>query len=80
MDLSTLAEQLNMIELDQFGLNRILLNLILQMFLKNNIDDPNDIMNCIAEYLEQPINSSIVFNIASNLNIMYVNNTWVWIE
>ena len=36
MDLSTLAEQLNAIELEQFGLNRILLNLILQMFLKNN--------------------------------------------
>ena len=80
MDLSTLSEQLNVIELDQFGLNRILLNLILQMFLKNNVDDPNDIMSCIAEYLEQPINSSIVFNVASNLNIMYVNNNWVWIQ
>ena len=80
MNLSTIAEQLNAIELDQFGLNRILLNLILQMFLKNNIDDPNDIMNTIAEYLEQPVNSNIVMNVASNLNIMYVNNIWVWIQ
>ena len=80
MDLSSISSQLNQIELDQFGLNKILINLILQIFIKNNIDDPNDIMSSISEYLDLDINSSIINTLASQLNIMLVNNNWIWIQ
>jgi len=80
MDLSSISSQLNEIELNQFGLNKILINLILQIFIKNNIDDPNDIMVSISEYLDIDIGSSIINNLASQLNIMFSHNNWVWIQ
>ena len=80
MDLSSISSQLNEIELNQFGLNKILINLILQIFIKNNIDDPNDIMVSISEYLDIDIGSSIINNLASQLNIMFSHNNWVWVQ
>ena len=80
MDLSSISSQLNEIELNQFGLNKILINLILQIFIKNNIDDPNDIMVSISEYLDIDIGSSIINNLARQLNIMFDHNNWVWIQ
>lgn len=79
MDMTNIMDELNNIEVDQFGLNRLLLNLILQIFLKNNIDDPNDIMSTISEYIDIPINSPIIASLASQLNIMNLDNNWIWI-
>ena len=79
MDMLSVITEINRIELDQFGLNKILLNLILQMFIKNNIDDPNDIIATISEYIDVPINSPLITALASQLNIMNVNNNWVWV-
>lgn len=80
MDLSSLSESLNQIENNEFGLNHILINLILQIFIKNNIDDPNDIINTISDYLEQDTNSLIILTIANKMNIMKSNGIWVWIQ
>lgn len=77
--MSSLDSELKEIELDQFGLNRLLLNLILQIFIKNNIDDPNDIMNSISEYLDLPTDCSAINSIANQLNIMKAENSWIWI-
>ena len=60
MDMLSVITEINRIELDQFGLNKILLNLILQMFIKNNIDDPNDIIATISDYIDVPINSPLI--------------------
>lgn len=79
MNMSSLDSELKEIELDQFGLNRLLLNLILQIFIKNNIDDPNDIMNSISEYLDLPTDCSAINSIANQLNIMKAENSWIWI-
>ena len=79
MDMTNIMDELNNIEVDQFGLNRLLLNLILQIFLKNNIDDPNDIMVTISEYIDITINSPIIASLASQLNIMNLDNNWIWI-
>lgn len=79
MDMLSVITEINRIELDQFGLNKILLNLILQMFIKNNIDDPNDIIATISDYIDVPINSPLITALASQLNIMNVNNNWVWV-
>ncbi len=80
MDLNSLTDSLNEIEIDEFGLNRILINLIIQIFIKNDITDPNDIMNTISQYLELDNNNSVINLIASKLNIMNTGNTWTWIE
>ena len=80
MDLSDIADELMKIDKDQYGLNKILLNLILQIFLKNNVDDPNDIVITIAEYLDLNSNSSLIIALAHQLNIMWNGNNWVWME
>ena len=80
MDLSDIADELMKIDKDQYGLNKILLNLILQIFLKNNIDDPNDIIITIADYLNINNNSSLIYALAHQLNIMWNGTSWVWIE
>ena len=78
--MSNITNELNRIEVDQFGLNRLLLNLILQIFIKNNIDDPNDIITTISEYIDIPEDSSIIIALANQLNITNINNNWLWIE
>jgi hypothetical protein len=80
MDMSDLNCALCNIEDDEFAFNKILINLILQMFIKNNVDDPNDIILTIAQYLECETNTSFIHNLASKLNIMWTGNTWVWIQ
>ena len=80
MDLSELSRSLINIEDDEFGLNRILINLILQIFIKNNITDPNDIMCSIAQYLELNMDNPIILTIANKLNIIWNGNNWVWVE
>ena len=80
MNMSNITNELNRIEVDQFGLNRLLLNLILQIFIKNNIDDPNDIITTISEYIDIPEDSSIIIALANQLNITNINNNWLWIE
>ena len=79
MDMSNMSSFLEQLSIDQFGVNKILCNLILQMFLKNNVDEPDEIVNTIAQYLELPINSSIVEGIANELNISFINGIWVWV-
>lgn len=78
MDMTNMIDELNNIELDQYGLNRILINLILQMFIKNNVDDPNDIIYTIADYMSVPVESSVIGIIAGQLNIMNVEGRWIW--
>lgn len=73
-----MIDELNNIELDQYGLNRILINLILQMFIKNNVDDPNDIIYTIADYMSVQVESSVIGIIAGQLNIMNVEGRWIW--
>tara|TARA_B100001093_G_scaffold520417_1_gene615640 strand:- start:7360 stop:7605 length:246 start_codon:yes stop_codon:yes gene_type:complete len=80
MDLSSIANELSNIESNQFGLNKLLLNLILQIFLKNNIDDPNDIIITISEYLDVNPTSTLIIQLANQLNIMWNGSNWVWIE
>lgn len=80
MDLSQLTQSLNQIEDNEFGLNRILINLILQIFIKNNITDADDIITSISEYLEIDCHSLLIHSIAGKLNIMWSNSKWVWIE
>ena len=80
MNLSQLSESLNQIEDNEFGLNRILINLILQIFIKNNITDPDDIITSICEYLEIDYQCLLIHSIAGKLNIMWSNSKWVWIE
>jgi len=80
MDLSDIADELMKIDKDQYGLNKILLNLILQIFLKNNVDDPNDIIITIAEYLNVNSDSSLIIALAHQLNIMWNGSNWVWME
>ena len=80
MDLSSIANELSNIESNQFGLNKLLLNLILQIFLKNNVDDPNDIIITISEYLDVNPNSTLIIQLANQLNIMWNGSNWVWIE
>ena len=77
--MSNMSSSLEQLSIDQFGVNKILCNLILQMFLKNNVDEPDEIVNTIAQYLELPINSSIVEGIANELNISFINGIWVWV-
>lgn len=78
MDMTNMIDELNNIELDQYGLNRILINLILQMFIKNNVDDPNDIIYTIADYMSVQVESSVIGIIAGQLNIMNVEGRWIW--
>ena len=80
MDLSELTTSLNQIEDNEFGLNRILINLILQMFIKNNITDPDDIIISIAEYLDTEPHTPLIHCLAGKLNIMWSNCKWNWIE
>lgn len=80
MDLSDLTNSLQQIEDNEFGLNRILINLILQIFIKNNITDPDDIISSIAEYLDTQPHTPIIHVLAGKLNIMWINNKWVWVE
>ena len=75
-----MIDELNNIELDQYGLNRILINLILQMFIKNNVDDPNDIIYTIADYMTLQVESPVIGIIAGQLNIMNVEDQWIWCE
>ena len=79
MDMSDMSSSLEQVSIDQFGINKILCNLILQMFLKNNVDEPDEIVNTIAQYLELTIDSPIVEGIANELNISFINGIWVWI-
>ena len=74
MDMSDMSSSLEQVSIDQFGINKILCNLILQMFLKNNVDEPAEIVNTIAQYLELTIEG-----IANELNISFINGIWVWI-
>ena len=80
MDLYSLSDSLEEIRIDEFGLNQILINLILQIFLKNDITDPNDIINSIAQYLNIENNLPLINLIASKLNIILVNQNWCWID
>ena len=80
MDLSSIANELSNIENNQFGLNKLLLNLILQIFLKNNMDDPNDIITTISEYIEIDQFNPLIIQLANQLNIMWNGNNWCWIE
>ena len=80
MDLSSLSDSLEEIRIDEFGLNQILINLILQIFLKNDITDPKDIINSIAQYLNIENNSALINLIASKLNIILVNQNWCWVD
>ena len=75
-----ISDSLNEIELDEFGLNRILINLILQIFIKNEITDPNDIINSIIQYLELNPDDEITYIIANKLNIINQNGIWIWVE
>ena len=79
MDMTDMSRSLEQVSIDQFGTNKILCNLILQMFLKNNVDDPDEIVNTIAEYLELPVNSHIIEGIANELNISFINGIWIWV-
>ena len=79
MDMSDISRSLEQVTIDQFGINKILVNVILQMFLKNNVDDPDDIVNTLAEYLEVSVNSQIIEIIANELNISLINGIWVWV-
>ena len=47
--------------------------------VKNNVDDPDEIVNTIAEYLELPVNSHIIEGIANELNISFINGIWIWV-
>ena len=76
--MTNMIDELNNIELDQYGLNRILINLILQMFIKNNIDDPNDIIYTIADYMSVQVETPVIGIIAGQLNIMNVEGRWIW--
>lgn len=78
MDMTNMIDEINNIELDQYGLNRILINLILQMFIKNNVDDPNDIIYTIADYMSVPVETPVIDIIAGQLNIMNVEGRWIW--
>ena len=78
--MTLLKESLNQIELDEFGLNRILINLILQIFIKNEITDPNDIINTIIQYLDIECNNPIIYLIANKLNIFNQSGNWIWVE
>ena len=78
--MTLLKESLNQIELDEFGLNRILINLILQIFIKNEITDPNDIINTIIQYLDIEYNNPIIYLIANKLNILNQSGNWIWVE
>ena len=80
MDMTMISDSLNEIELDEFGLNRILINLILQIFIKNEITDPNDIINSIIQYLELNPDDEITYIIANKLNIINQNGIWIWVE
>ena len=77
--MSDISRSLEQVTIDQFGINKILVNVILQMFLKNNVDDPDDIVNTLAEYLEVSVNSQIIEIIANELNISLINGIWVWV-
>ena len=79
MDMSDISSSLEQVTIDQFGINKILVTVILQMFLKNNIDDPDDIVNTIAEYLEVSVNSQIIETVANELNISFINGIWIWV-
>ena len=79
MDMSDMSNSLEQITIDQFGVNKLLVNVILQMFLKNNIDDPEEIINTLSDYLEVPVNSSIMVTLANELNISFINGLWVWV-
>ena len=79
MDMSDISNSLEQITIDQFGINKILVNVILQLFLKNNVDDPQDIVNTISEYLEVSVNSKIIETVANELNISLINGLWVWV-
>ena len=79
MDMSSMSNSLDQVSIDQFGINKILCNLILQMFLKNNVDEPDEIVSTIAQYLELTIDSPIVEGIANELNISFINGIWVWV-
>ena len=78
MNMSSITDELNRIEIDQYVLNRVLLNLIKQMFIKNNIDDPNDIIYTIADYIDIHHESPIITTIALQLNIINLDGKWVW--
>ena len=78
--MSSLFEGINDIESSEFGLNRVLINLILQMFLKNNINDPDDIINTISQYLEVECHCQLIHIIAGKLNIMWQTDRWIWVE
>ena len=78
MDMEELTTEIDRIEYDQFGLNKILINLILQIFIKNNVDDPNDIINTIADYMSVSVESSIISTIAGQLNIIKLDDSWIW--
>ena len=80
MDLTDLTASLNQIEDNEFGLNRILINLILQMFIKNNITDADDIIISISEYLDTHQHTPLIHSLAAKLNIMWSNDKWVWVE
>ena len=79
MDMSSMSNSLDQVSIDQFGINKILCNLILQMFLKNNVDEPDEIVSTIAQYLELTIDSPIVEGIANELNISFINGIWIWV-
>lgn len=80
MDLSDLTNTLQQIENNEFGLNRILINLILQIFLKNNITEADDIMISISQYLDLEPNAPLIHIIANNLSIMFVDDKWIWVS
>ena len=80
MDLTDLTASLNQIEDNEFGLNRILINLILQIFIKNNITDANDIIVSIAQYLDTEPHTQLIHSLAAKLNIMWSNDKWIWVE
>jgi len=80
MDLNSLTQSLSQIEDNEFGLNRILINLILQIFIKNNITEPDDIIISIAEYLDTQPHTELIHMLAGKLNIMWSNDKWIWLE
>lgn len=80
MDLTELSSSLNEIENSEFGLNRILINLILQIFIKNNMTDADDIIISIAQYLDTEPHTQLIHILAAKLNIMWSNDKWIWVE
>ena len=78
INMSNMTYELNRIEIDQYALNQLLINLIKQMFIKNNIDDPNDIIYTIADYIDIHYESPIITTIALQLNIINLDGKWVW--